>query len=217
MEKYLKNYGKWIVAGLCVLIFILFCINLVNNKLTFLDTTIYQFVINFKSHFLTSFMKFITSWSSVPILILLELVSMFVLKTKKNRIFVGINLFIVLLINTLLKISFGRARPIELMLIEESGYSFPSAHAMVSLAFYGLFIYLLWQKNYSKKVKAVGTIILTIFIMLIGVSRIYLGVHYASDVMAGFVLSLAYLIVYIEVFNKIYKERKDRNEKRKTS
>ena len=74
---------------------------------------------------------------------------------------------------------------------------------MVSLAFYGLFIYIVYKSNLNKLVKFLLIMLLSTIILLIGVSRIYLGVHYTSDVIAGFSLSLAYLLMYI---NLIYKK-----------
>ena len=78
-------------------------------------------------------------------------------------------------------------------MIEETGYSFPSGHMMASTMFYGLCIYFLWQTNCKKSLKILGTILLIFLILSIGVSRVYLGVHYMSDILGGFLLSLCIL------------------------
>ena len=88
------------------------------------------------------------------------------------------------------------------MFITENGYSFPSGHAMAALGFYGFIIYLLWHMNLRKKVKIIFSVLLSILIILIGMSRIYLGVHYASDVFAGYLVSGAYLILYITLVKR---------------
>mgnify|MGYP003299002075 CR=1 FL=1 len=106
------------------------------------------------------------------------------------------------MLNQTAKIAFGRARPEDINLIIESGFSFPSGHSMVSLAFYGFFIYLLYHQKWSKIKRLLTCIPLVILVFMIGLSRIYLGVHYASDVLAGFALAMAYLIIFIKLFYK---------------
>ena len=101
------------------------------------------------------------------------------------------------MINQVLKHIFLRARPVGIKLITESGFSFPSGHSMVGVAFYGYLIYLIIYSNLDKWKKTLFSSLLVLLILLIGISRIYLGVHFASDVIGGFALSLAYLIVFI--------------------
>ena len=90
-------------------------------------------------------------------------------------------------------------------MVEESSFSFPSGHAMASMAFYGLIMYYIYKYVKNKTVKNVICTILSILIFLVGVSRIYLGVHYVSDVIAGFLLSMVYLVLYITFVLKIFK------------
>jgi undecaprenyl-diphosphatase len=101
-----------------------------------------------------------------------------------------------------MKFIFERPRPFNINIIIENGYSFPSGHSMVSLAFYGLFIYIIWHMNKPRLEKLFYVIPLILLVLLIGISRIYLGVHYASDVIAGYALSMAYLIIFIKLFYK---------------
>ena len=89
-----------------------------------------------------------------------------------------------------------RPRPIEFRIIDENGYSFPSGHSMVSAAFYGFLIYLIYKNIKNKYLKWGLITILSLLIIFIGISRIYLGVHYTSDVLAGFLISISYLIIF---------------------
>lgn len=99
----------------------------------------------------------------------------------------------------MLKRIIARPRPIEHRLISESGYSFPSGHSMVSMAFYGFFIYLAYRKIKNPYVKTIVCVLLSIIIISIGLSRIYLGVHYPSDVIAGFCISISYLALFTNI------------------
>ncbi len=72
---------------------------------------------------------------------------------------------------------------------------------MVSMAFYGFIMYLIYKNVKSKKLKWSLVLSLGILIILIGISRIYLGVHYASDVVGGFCISISYLMLYISVIS----------------
>jgi undecaprenyl-diphosphatase len=106
------------------------------------------------------------------------------------------------LLNQVLKRIIRRPRPTGINLIKENGFSFPSGHSMVSMAFYGVLIYLINKSKLNKETKLLLSLLLSILILFIGISRIYLGVHYASDVLAGFSLSLAYLIISIYIYEK---------------
>ena len=133
---------------------------------------------------------------------LISLVFILIFKNKRYGVFAIVNAVNIVVLNIVLKLIFMRDRPYDLMIINESGYSFPSGHAMAALGFYGFIIYLIWHFNLSKKAKIIFTILLAILILLIGVSRIYLGVHYASDVLAGYMVSTIYLILYITFVSK---------------
>ena len=80
---------------------------------------------------------------------------------------------------------------------------------MVSMAFYGFIIYLVYKNVENKKIKYIVCTILTVLILFIGISRIYLGVHYASDVIGGFCFSIAYLIAYTNLIRNRVTQRKE--------
>jgi undecaprenyl-diphosphatase len=104
------------------------------------------------------------------------------------------------IINLLLKFVFQRPRPDYLPLMFESTYSFPSGHAMNSFIFYSCIAYFIFRNTKSVGVRIFAGVLLSILVLMIGISRIYLGVHYPSDVLAGYIAGILWflLIVFIE-------------------
>ena len=168
------------------------------NFINTVDTTLYNLIVKLMSTNTTTIMKFISYLGSATILITLSLVFIFVLKNKRDSKYISVNLILVFLLNRLLKFIIARPRPEILRLVEEDGYSFPSGHSMVSMGFYGFLIYLIFKNIQNKKLKYPLIIFLSILILLIGISRIYLGVHYFTDVIGGFIIAIIYLIFFIK-------------------
>lgn len=98
-----------------------------------------------------------------------------------------------------------RARPdASLHLVTQGGYSFPSGHSVTSIVFYGLMLYLIQKHCKNEKLKAVLSWICGILAVVIGPSRIYVGVHWPTDVLAGWCLGGGILIIVILILEKIY-------------
>lgn len=144
--------------------------------------------------------KLITKLGNWYTLIIITL-GFLVFDGKKSFKYISINLATAALLNQGLKFLFQRPRP-ELNIIAAMGYSFPSGHSMVSMAFYGFLIYMLLKTNHSNKYKTIGSILLFMIILMIGFSRIYLGAHYVTDVLAGFALGIIYLVVFTFIIKK---------------
>ncbi len=193
---------KYILTVTLIILFITIAYLVKSDNIKWFDSFVYKIVTLNKLSTMTAFYKFITQFSNEFMILLICFVSFIVFKNKKYGLLISLNAMLVFLINYILKSIFTRSRPFDLMLIFESGYSFPSGHAMVSLSFYGFIIYLINKLNLDKKIKIFFSILLIILIILIGLSRIYLGVHYPSDVLAGYLISLAYLIIYISIGEK---------------
>ncbi|WP_018479701.1 phosphatase PAP2 family protein [Pontibacter roseus] len=107
-------------------------------------------------------------------------------------------------LNLVLKYFFDRQRP-DLPLVEASGLSFPSGHSMIAASFYSLIIYLTWKHVESKPLRNLLVFLLVIFILLIGFSRIYLRVHFATDVVAGFAAGILWVIIGIWSLRRLEK------------
>lgn len=101
--------------------------------------------------------------------------------------------------NYLLKHFFERSRPNLARVVDISGYSFPSGHAMVSLCFYGLIAYLVSRQISSRCWRFLLFAFTTLLIIAIGISRIYLGVHYPSDVIGGYLAGTTWLFICISL------------------
>lgn len=194
-----KNNKRWCLLFICLIMFLFILENVFDNEINIFDTYIYNKVILVKTDIVTNIFKVITEFGDALVLIGITVLSLLVLKNKKIGIAISLNLASIALLNQILKRIIQRPRPEGFRLIEQSGYSFPSGHSMASMAFYGLIIYFVYKYVKNKMARNIICTILGLLIILIGISRIYLGVHYASDVLAGFMISIAYLVVYISL------------------
>ena len=104
-----------------------------------------------------------------------------------------------LVLMLLLKQLFQRKRPLSPLLKAAKGLSFPSGHAIMAVTFYGLLIYILQHSITIDWLKWSVTFLVIVLIISIGFSRIYLRVHYASDVAAGFIIGLLWLLISLAV------------------
>ena len=213
--KFIKNNWRWMLLFICLIGFLALAEDVFHQEIMNGDIVGYDIVSKlFKFNVSTPIAKFMTNFGGAIFVISLTTILFFVIKDKKIGISIITNLGIVTILNQIIKFIMQRPRPTESRIIEETGYSFPSGHSMVSLAFYGYLIYLIYKYINNKHLKRTLIIILSVLICIIGVSRIYLGVHYTSDVLGGFLISFAYLIIYIELVNKfvLEKNKDDRKE-----
>lgn len=201
----IKNKNiKYIVLGICILILISIAINIsiLQSSIRNFDDIVYKQISQFISPTLTNITKIVTIIGSAYVIIPICIIMSIIFWKKIESILILLNLIIIFILNQIMKVIIARPRPIEYRLIEEHGYSFPSGHAMISTAFYGFLIYLIYKKVNNKYIKWSSIIVLSMLILLIGTSRIYLGVHYASDVLAGFIISIVYLIIFTNIIKE---------------
>ena len=207
-EFIIKNL-KWIILFICLIGFLALTEDVFNKEIMDGDIIGYKLISKFLiSDFTIPIAKFITNFGGAIFLIVLTIILLISIKNKKIGLSIFSNLAIITILNQLLKRILQRPRPTEFRIIEETGYSFPSGHSMVSMAFYGYLIYLIYKYVENKYVKWILISLLSVLICLIGVSRIYLGVHYTSDVLGGFLISISYLVIYISAVNKFLVEKR---------
>lgn len=203
-----KSNTKWLLFFICLVLFLFILEDVFDNEIMVMDVNGYQFISdNFINENITPIMKGITLLGSATFFIPFIIFLLIFIKNNYLRLSISINIILITLLNQILKFVIQRPRPTQYRIVDASGYSFPSGHSMVSMAFYGFLIYLIYRYLKNKYLKTILILILSVVIVLIGISRIYLGVHYTSDVCAGFLLSLSYLIVYIHYIENWLNEK----------
>ena len=190
------------IIGLILLIgFIVLTILLLTNNISSFDSFIYKYFFHIRNNFFNVFFVFFTRLGDIiPVTIIT--ICLLMALNKEDRYILGSSMIITLLLNQGLKYIIQRPRPpIEERLISQGGYSYPSGHSMMAMCLYGVVIYLINTKLKNKKLKIILTILLSIIILLIGISRIYVRVHYPSDVLGAYLLTILILIINITLIN----------------
>ncbi|AOH56253.1 phosphoesterase PA-phosphatase [Peribacillus muralis] len=185
-----------------------------NDYLKF-DSEVISVVQGWESPILTGIMKFFTYIGSTGSIIILSLfILIFLYKVLKHRL--ELVLFIAVmagspLLNAVVKLCFQRTRPDLHRLIEIGGYSFPSGHAMNAMSLYGILTFLLWRHIKVKWGRMLLIVMSTLMILTIGISRIYLGVHYPSDIIAGYLAGGFWIAMSIWFFQRYQDRRQDKS------
>lgn len=195
----MKKYLKWIICFVCLIVFIILGILVLTKNDIYLDSAVYNFISKYICDDLTYVISNLTHLASVVIVSIITIITLIVFKNKKYGIFLSLLLIIITIFQFVLKAIFARSRPVDINIIEEIGYSFPSGHSLTAMAFYGFIIYLIYTSKMTKKSKSIFIALFSIIILVVGLSRVYLGVHFFTDVLGAFCFSLAFLIVYISI------------------
>ncbi|MCI1696305.1 phosphatase PAP2 family protein [Aneurinibacillus aneurinilyticus] len=223
IQSPIQKFGAHLLWGIVAAILFLGLFTKLVEDLLFqevatFDRVVTGFIQSFSSVPVTKGAIFITHIGSGATLVCMMLLVgsylLFRLKHIWETVILATSLLGGALLNGILKFIFRRTRPDIEHLVEVGGYSFPSGHAMVSAAFYGMLGYLLWinLRERSKLKLSWCVVVLTLtLIIAIGISRIYLGVHFPSDVVAGFAAGGAWVascIVALHVIRYYKGERK---------
>jgi membrane-associated phospholipid phosphatase len=179
-----------------------------DKELGYFDSLVSSFVHELRSPVLTDMMLFITDLGDrTGFMVVGFLLLIFFYFRYRSLIFpmqTGLVLIVAGGLNRWLKSLIERQRPEANSLLEETSLSFPSGHAMGSIAFYGFLIYLTWRLTpNSPLLRWMLSFLLLLLILLIGFSRVYLGVHYPSDVLAGYAAGGACLAIFIAIFSYV--------------
>jgi len=170
-----------------------------------IDLSMQQAFISFRTDFLTPFMKVVThSTDTITIVILCALLVLLPHTRKK----IGLPLTVAALVNMgiykAMKHIFLRARPdVVYHLVDQGGYSFPSGHSATSMLVYGLLFFLIGKHCKNQNLKVLLQTICGILVLVVGPSRLYVGVHWATDVLAGWCVGAAVLMATIYILERI--------------
>lgn len=204
--KWKKDY----LIALPIFIVILNMILVANGTMLTFDIWIHSKIVHID--ILTNILLFLTNFGSVKYIVGISILLLIFHKPKKELTNLYGVIIVSTIINNIIKFIFRRPRP-ELMYIAnlaiEKTYCFPSGHAMATMTFYGFLIYMIYKREMNKSLKVTLITLLSLLIFIVGFSRIYLYVHYFSDVFTGYLCS----IIIIFFYNKSTKNIKFLNSK----
>ncbi len=207
MTKSKQLYWSY-AASLCLLLFTTIAYFVKSNEaiLAGLDNPIIYLIRGNLTDGKTAFFTYITKFANTVTIIFLTGISFVFLYKYKEKVaafWLLINAALIQGIgNTLLKLFFNRQRPSVEHLVSAGGTSFPSGHAMGSMLFYGTFIFLMPKFIHNKKLCLAIQLLLGLLVLGVGISRIYVGVHYPTDVIGGFLMGAAWLCFSYPYFKK---------------
>lgn len=174
-----------------------------NTYVSAFDSWFYEGVAKYINSNMTVVMKVITySGGTIALLTLTLVLFAFKETRKKWAIPISCSLVVAAIINNVIKILIARERPDILRMIEMHDYSFPSGHSMNNMAYYSMILLLTWKYIKNIKWKWLLSIVCIVMPLSIGISRIYLGVHYATDVVVGWILGFAIAYLIYQLFFK---------------
>ncbi len=213
-EKKIKQGVFVTISLLCLIVFTWGFVSIVEewkeNEIAQFDNGVFDIVRGTISPKLTAIMTSITflgGIQGIAIFTVCVVAILLILKKFPLALFVSITILTGAGFNWLLKWIFKRERPDIEALIEQGGYSFPSGHSMSSFIFYGSLAFILFRALDHKRYKWASVAGVGLLVLLIGISRVYLGVHYPSDIVGGFTAGGAWLTLCITIYMYFYKRK----------
>ena len=198
----------YLLASIALLIFVGlgYLVRFYPQALSGVDQTVQSAIRGGLPTFLTNLARFITLFgntSSQLIIVAIFTLVMLVKKYYSEMLYMDFNAVVASLLIVGLKHLYHRPRPSISHLVSASGFSFPSGHSLGSVVIFGTIGIVLWQHLHRSWQRYSVSILLALATVMIGLSRIYLGVHYPSDVLAGFVLGLALLLGTFPTYERL--------------
>ena len=203
-NKILGIIKRNIFIIICIIVFSVMCVLIkykFSEQFIELDNIIRTFVNNnMHNDILTSLLKVITHFGDTLIAIIIGILSIIIARDNIKRIVLGLDVCSIGAFGYILKKLIARPRPIEALIEIPTSYSFPSGHTFFSFGFYSLIIFFILKSRLKKPFKVMLTVIFSFLMLLVPFSRVYLGVHYFTDVMGGLVLGILFLLFFINTY-----------------
>lgn len=207
--EFTKKQGSYLLFFLTIS-FLFIIIFVMTNHIKWFDLPLTLSIQSLESKPLTEIMLLFSLIGSaklvIPIAVVFFLVFLFIFKYRYELILFVTAIAGSSLLNVLLKNVFQRERPISHRLAEATGYSFPSGHSMAAFTLYVTLAFLITMYVKKRSTKLAVIVIAVIMILGIGISRIYLGVHYPSDVLGGYLTSALWLYILVYLYRKFIKK-----------
>lgn len=208
MKKIKKEYY---FISILLILFIILTIFVLNDKTLSLDTSAFNNLIKIKNESLSKILFIITNiGSTIGTVIVLIITCVIFLKRKifSDFKYVFLNVSVGVILMQVIKSFIRRVRP-SWKWIVQGGFSYPSGHTITAILFYGTLV-LLVNKKLKGKYKTILTVLFSLMIFLIAISRIYFGAHYLTDVLASIILGSIILIISNSLMDKEFKNDKNR-------
>lgn len=194
-----------VIIGGALICFAYLAYMISNYDVLGIDTVIREWAYGQRTPVLNKILIGITYLGNWQTIVSLGLVLLAYPGTRKN---IGMPFAVTAVSSTVIykaaKSIFQRPRPeLAVRIIKEGGYSFPSGHSMNCLVIYGMLIYLTRRYCRNKRIANIITVVLSLLILAIGCSRVYVGVHFPTDILGGWSLGIAVLTTAIIIFERI--------------
>lgn len=187
------------IIGFCILLF-----SVLTGYAAAFDDPVRNFFYDLRCEWLTPIVKAITYLGNWQVIVILCLVLLILPQTRISYgIPVASGAIFVTILNKIIKNVVQRPRPDDILhLVQEGGFSFSSGHSITSMFVYGMLIYLIRKNVQNRTLANILTVLLCIPLIGVGISRIYLGVHYPTDVLAGWCLGITVIVLMVELLHR---------------
>ena len=203
----MKKYLNFILAGILIAALVVIMVLIKNGGIVEFDNNVFNLVTRNENIPLENMYRVFTFLGSTIFIIvacLAILVICILMKKKKIGFVIVGSVAISTIVNNVIKLIFRRPRPEVRRLVVEKSFSFPSGHTMAAVTLYGILIFFVMRSKLNKKAKLAISIVLGLLPICVAISRIYLGAHFASDVIGAAITSTALLLVETYFIAKHY-------------